>query len=351
MRLSRAFFIFVIILVSRRTSAQPYSSCNVEYFKPVSNLQIWALQAVSESKVWFAGKRGVWGYTEDAGKSWHIDSIKADTVYPMFRNISVLNDSTVLLLSAASPAYLFKTTNKGKTWRLVYKNSGKDIFFDSMIFYDSAHGIALGDPVDGCFQLIKTDDAGETWKQVDCAGIPKALPGEGCFAASNTCINIHSNSVWFASGGIHTRVFHSDDFGSHFTAHNTPLPQGEQMTGIFSIDFLNKSTGVIAGGNYNKTDSSITGLAITRDGGQTWKPVKTDKPFFGACVQFRNPNEVFVTGADGTYCYNIKTGITDELKDKSGAALKFGTLRFSPSGKALWMANPKGQLALMNLDK
>lgn len=341
-------FIFISILFGKNTLAQEDSAFTVKYFNILPNTQIWALQAVSDTKVWFAGKRGIWGYTEDAGLSWHIDSIKADTVYPQFRSIAVLNDSTVLLLSIASPAYLFKTTNKGKTWRLVYKNTNKDIFYDGMVFYDSKHGVALGDPIDGCFQLIKTEDAGESWKQVDCANIPKALPGEGCFAASNSSLDIFSKQVWFATGGIHSRVFHSGDKGKRFEVYNSPLLEGEQMTGIFSIDFLNESMGVIAGGNYKKTDTSIVSFALTHDGGKTWNPVKTKRPFFGACVKFRTSNELFITGADGTFSYNIKTGKTIELKDKSGAALKFGTLRFSPSGKALWLANPKGQIALIN---
>ncbi|MBK6523321.1 MAG: hypothetical protein IPG08_13935 [Sphingobacteriaceae bacterium] len=60
-------------------------------------LSIRALEVVSDITVWFAANRGVWGYTEDAGKTWHIDSLKVDSVYPQFRSIAVLNDSTVLL--------------------------------------------------------------------------------------------------------------------------------------------------------------------------------------------------------------------------------------------------------------
>src|ERR1700722_15737855 len=119
---------FISLLFAQHVMAQQVSNFNVSYFHTLPNIHIRALKALSETTAWFASSRGVWGYTEDAGKTWHIDSIKADTSYPQFRSIVVLNDSTVLLLSIASPAYLFKTTNKGKTWKLVYKNTGKDIF-------------------------------------------------------------------------------------------------------------------------------------------------------------------------------------------------------------------------------
>jgi photosystem II stability/assembly factor-like uncharacterized protein len=218
-----------------------------------------------------------------------------------------------------------------------------------MKFYDAKHGISIGDPIDGCVQLITTDDGGESWKEGDCTTLPKAEPNEAFFAASNTNIDVYSKHIWFASGGMRTRVFHSDDSGKHYQRYNSPLPQGEKMTGIYSIDFFDETTGAIAGGNYDRTDSGIVSLAITRDGGSAWKTIKSKKPFFGSCVQFRNSNEIFVTGHNGTFRYNIKNGKITEVKDKAGAELKFFTLRFTPSGKALWLAGSKGSIGLIYL--
>ncbi len=341
--------LFISIVFSVKSNAQADAAFPVQYFKSPPNISIRALQVVSEDIVWFAANHGVWGYTENAGKTWHLDSIKADTMYPQFRSIAVLNDSAVVLLSVAAPAYLFKTTSKGKSWKLIFKDDRKDIFFDCLKFSDAENGIAIADPAGGCFRLVKTDNAGESWKNVECADIPPAKEGEGCFAASNSNIAIYKNNVWFATGGIHSRVFHSADNGRHFESYESPLPQGEQMTGIFSIDFLDENTGVIAGGNYVKMDSSIICLAITHDGGKTWMPVKSNKPIFGSCVQFRNPDEFYVTGQCGTFKYDIRSGKITELKDKERAALKFNTLRFSASGKALWLAGNKGSIALVRL--
>jgi hypothetical protein len=136
--------------------------------------------------------------------------------------------------------------------------------------------------------------------------------------------------------------------GNHFEVYNSPMPTGGQLTGIFSVNFLNNSMGVIAGGNYEKLDSSIVSLALTGDGGKSWKLLKGKKAFFGACVKFRNSNEAFVTGSGGTFRYSTKTRKIIEVKDKSGDALKFSTLRFSPSGKAFWLADLKGNIALIN---
>lgn len=333
------------------TSFSQDTTFNVKYFNTLPHLSIRAMEARSDSCAWFSANHGVWGYTENAGKTWHIDSIKVDSTYPEFRSMAVLNDSTVLLLSIASPAYLFKTTNKGKVWRLVYKNTDKNIFFDSMKFKDEKNGIAIADPVDGDFVFIKTTDGGEKWSLSNYIMTAHALEGESFFATSNTNIGYSEPSFWFATGGKHARVLKTGSFKGHPTeldAYNVPMTQGEKMTGIFSIDFLNDSIGAIAGGNYEKTDTSIVGLAITKDGGKTWKAIKNKKPFFGSCVQFRSADTFFVTGHDGTFACNFISEKISEVKDNSGAQLKFHTLRFSPSGKSVWFAGDKGKGAFIN---
>ena len=311
---------------------------------------------LNDSTVWFASNHGVYGFTNDNGNTWHIDSIKIDSVYPEFRSIAALNDSTILLLCIGSPAYLFKTTNSGKKWRVVYFNKRKDIFFDSMKFKNSKEGIAISDPIDGCYQIIKTRDGGESWKQVDCSNIPKAVEGEACFAASNTCIAVFENNVWYATGGKNARVFYSNDFGEHFITYHTPIIKGETMTGIYSIDFCNKNFGVISGGNYDKTESSITSIAITNNGGKTWKEVKTEIPFFGSCVQISSVKnkirKLIVTGHNGTFEINSKGKHLKQIIKADGEQLKFNTLRFSKQNNhVIWLAGSNGKIARIVIDK
>ena len=310
-------------------------------------LSIRALEVVNDSTVWFGANRGVFGFTQNGGKTWKIDSVKVDSVYPQFRSIAVLNDSTVLLLGIASPAYLLKTTNKGKTWRVVYSNTHPKAFFDSMIFTKNNNGFAIGDPINGKITLIKTNNAGETWQSVDSDKIPAMMEGEACFATSNSNLDAHKNMLWFVSGGKRSRLFYSTNGGKSFLSNDTPLPQGETMTGIFSFDFFNERLGCVTGGNYDKTDSSIISLALTNNGGKSWTGIKGSKPFFGSCVRFKNANQIFITGHDGTFSYNIKTKTFSEIKSESAEVLKFYTLRFSPTGKTMWMAGSDGRIALV----
>jgi photosystem II stability/assembly factor-like uncharacterized protein len=344
------FPVLFFCLVSFTSSfAQKDTTFPVKYFSTVPGTSIRALEVLNDSTAWFAADKGRWGYTDNAGKFWHTEFMKMDSVYPDFRSIAVLNDSTVLLLNVASPAYLFKTTNKGKTWKIVYANDDKNIFFDSMKFPDAKNGMAVADPIGGCFQMIITKDGGETWNKVSCDNIPKAKDGEAMFASSNTCLDSYKNNIWFVTGGKRACIFHATDPAMHFEVFDTPIVQGGKMTGIFSLDFFNDKVGLIAGGDYEKTDLSIAGLAITNDGGKTWSEIKSSKAFFGSCVRFLSADVFFITGHDGTYFGNYKAKQFKEVKDSSGSSLKFNTLRFSPSGKTMWMAGSDGVIARLEL--
>lgn len=326
--------------------AQMKARADFQGYNMPSYISIRALQAVNDSTVWFAANHGVYGYTEDAGANWFIDSIKAGSVYPEFRSIAVLDQNTVLLLSIDSPAYLFKTTTKGKKWKQVYTNNTSGIFFDSMKFSDDKNGIAVGDPINNCFKIITTNDGGETWTETPCENIPTALKGEACFAASNSNISAIKNKIWFATGGTHARVFYSDDFGKHFTANSTPMAQGEKMTGIYSVYFTDENTGIIGGGNYEKTEPEITTLCLTHDGGKTWQPVKTTEPFFASSVFIHKTNDtevLFCTGHNGTYQVDMRRNNTIEMMAET-FKLMYNTMSFPSTGSFYWMAGNKGRI-------
>ena len=332
--------LFRLAALWAQVSAVPFQTFTLE---PRPHIR--ALEVINDSTVWFAANRGMWGYTRDGGKSWHIDSLKIDTISPQFRSIAVLNDSTVLLLSIQSPALLLKTSDRGKTWRTVYRDNRKGIFFDSMVFSDHRQGFAIGDPIEGCFQVITTTDGGETWGRLACNLLPAAEEGEACFATSNSNIVASGENVWFVTGGKYSRVFYSDKPGRGFKVFEAPLPAGETMTGIFSCDFYDRSKGVITGGNYDKTDSTIISLAVTEDSGNQWRPVKTSRPFFGSSVKFFSPYDVILTGHDGTFSVNLHSGVTTEIT-AMGEKLRYHVLRFSSGGKSIWLAGSNGRIAV-----
>jgi photosystem II stability/assembly factor-like uncharacterized protein len=334
------------------SGAQDFLKKEVIHFTLPVPVSIRAMQVFNDSVVWFAANHGVFGFTENGGATWTIDSLSTENIFPEFRSIAQLNDSTVLLLSVDSPAYLFKTTSKGKKWKQVYTDNTSGIFFDSMKFWDDKNGIALADPIRNCFKIIFTHDGGESWGEVPCENIPPSKTNEACFAASNSCISVYKNHVWFITGGNAARLFHSVDSGKQFTAYSTPMAQGGKMTGIFSVSFADEKNGAIGGGDFEKTADSIMSLCLTHDGGKSWQRIQTPRPVFvSSVVMLKNKSsaQLFTTGHNGTWQYAQR--VWKELKDENENSLNYNTLQVAPSEKFIWMAGTKGQVARIKLSE
>ena len=107
-------------------------------------------------------------------------------------------------------------------------------FWDAIAFWDSMHGILLGDPVDGRFTILTTSD-GTNWQ---ARTGPKAEKGEAAFAAAGTALVARgAREAWFATGGPGGgRVFHSEDGGATWSVARTPLRPSSDGAGIFSLE-------------------------------------------------------------------------------------------------------------------
>ena len=295
-----AFGILLILLSCTKNSGDKKEiklntkkvSLNLEELQQFTmKCSIRAIAPIDETTCWYAGSRGQFGYTEDGGATWYIDSIQhPDQPELAFRSIAHAGRST-FLLSIASPALLYKTDDKGISWDIVYQENDTAAFYDSMAFWDDREGIAMGDPIGGCLSIIITNDGGTSWNKIPCDQLPSIIEGEAAFAASNSNISLYENHVWIVTGGKSARVFHSTDRGISWTAYETPIIQGGKMTGIFSCDFHDAQNGIIIGGDWENQEVNKGNKAMTSDGGKTWKLIAdgTD-PSYRSCVQYIEDN-------------------------------------------------------------
>jgi len=303
-----------------------------------------ALEVLDENNVWFAGNKGMFGYTTNGGDSWEIDSISIDGQPLEFRAIATASEA-VFLLNVGSPAYLLKTIDKAKNWEVVYRDNHPDVFYDCMKFWDDQNGIAMGDPIDGCLSILLTSDGGNSWRKLDCAELPPTMYGEAAFAASNTNISLLENHAWIATGGAKARIFHSPDRGKSWEVFDTPIQQGGKMTGIFTMDFYDENRGIIFGGNWENQDENTGNKAITSDEGKTWILLTDGSgPGYRSCVQYI-PNAdgrgIIAVGIPGI-SYSSNGGKTWQEIDQT----YFYTIRIGPSGKVAWLAG-KNKIAKM----
>lgn len=295
-----------------------------------------ALQVVNDSTIWWAGSGGKYGYSLDAGQSWVVDSIQWDTIQPHFRSIAVTQEA-VFLLSIASPALLFRSIDQGQEWELVYQEDHPAAFYDAMSFWDDQEGIAMGDPTDGCLSVIRTKDGGLTWQKISCEQLPAAEEGEAAFAASNSNIALVGDQAWIVSGGKRARVFHSPDRGDNWSVVDSPIAEGEQMTGIFTVDFYDAQTGIIFGGDWNQKEVNSKNKALSTDGGQSWMPILEGAgPGYQSCVKFLPNSEAQAILSCGIPGINFSADQGQNWKKLSDES--WYTMGFGSTWQTAWLA-------------
>jgi photosystem II stability/assembly factor-like uncharacterized protein len=242
------------------------------------------LSVVSEKIIWASGTEGTVIRTVDAGKTWSVMAVPGAAKLD-FRGIKAFDANTAVIISSGpaekGQAKIFRTIDGGKNWKQDFEEKRTGIFFDAVQFWDKEHGIVLSDPIDGKFALFITYDGGVTWKQLPPSVLPAALPNEGAFAASNSCLVVQgANDVWFATGGAKiARVFHSSDRGRTWQVAETPMHPANASSGIFSLAFSDAKNGIAAGGDYQKPEGSdLPNVIRTHDGGKTWQPAEPTNP-------------------------------------------------------------------------
>jgi photosystem II stability/assembly factor-like uncharacterized protein len=298
------------------------------------------LCVVSPDVAWVSGTMGTFARTVDRGKTWSVGTVPGAEKLD-FRDVKAFGAATAYLLSAGpgDASRVYKTTDGGKSWVMQLKATDPAAFFDAVAFWDEKNGIALGDPIDGRFQLITTDDGGANWKPLPAKALPVALPGEGAFAASGTCLVARGEAdAWFVTGGAKTaRVFRSADRGRSWEVSETPVAAGMESAGIFSIAFRDKDHGLIVGGDYRKPEDIGATAAATSDGGKTWVALDKRLPFRSA-VAWAKDRWVAV-GTSGSHA-SRDDGDTWTPLDREN----YNSVGFTPTGEG-WAVGPKGRIA------
>ena len=311
------------------------------------------LSAVDDDIVWVSGTEGTVLRTTDGGKSW--DALKVPKAEDLdFRGLRAFDSNTAVLMSSGpaekGQARVYRTTDAGKTWKLALEEKTKGAFFDSIAFLDPKHGILLGDPVDGHFMIYITSDGGETWQRVAPDKLPAALPNEGAFAASNSCLAVEgTNDAWFATGGATVaRIFRSTNLGESWSVFNTPVRPANASTGIFSLVFQGALHGMAVGGDYLKPDAIFPNPLVANDGGRAWHSIGQPQGRFLSSIAIapgvaRMPGTFYAAGPSGIYSLS-SIGQWVQHSDLNVNVIAF------PSAKTGWAAGPKGLIAHWNND-
>ncbi|MHB8837834.1 MAG: serine hydrolase [Gemmatimonadaceae bacterium] len=277
-----------IIVLTNRNNANPAALAEqiAERLTAVKRDPRWTLQAsgvtasfrgfsaVSGSVAWAGGSHGTVLRTVNGGETWENVSVPgADSLD--FRDVHGVSSRVAYAMSAGlaeqGQARIYRTTDAGQHWNLQWSDTTKGVFLDGIAFWDSSHGFAFSDPVNGQFVILRTEN-GTTWKRVDPANVPPPLPGEAAFAASGTSVAVEGrNHAWIATGGgREARVLRTTDGGRSWQVSSAGIPAGPS-SGFFGIAFADAYRGIAVAGDYTIPRSSGDVTMVTADGGITWK--------------------------------------------------------------------------------
>lgn len=299
-----------------------------------------AIDAVSDSVVWASGAGGHVLKSADCGESW--GGFRVDTAGKMdFRSLHAWGPDSAIVFSIDNPAVAWKTSDGGKTWRMVFKREQKGIFINSMNFKDARSGIAVGDPVDGKFVLLGTTDGRETWDDLEG---PAAGAGEGGFAASNGCIRyLPSGKIVFITGVARASFYSASDKEREWKIAQPGLRSGgaDGCDGIYCVYMKDDKTGMVDGGNYKRVEIKEGVIAVTADGGATWQLPHTPPHGFISCVR-PVPEDEKMWIAVGSHGYSVSydNGCNWIPAGEEG----YHALTVAEKGKYMYAAGEKGKM-------
>ena len=231
----------------------------------------------------FAGSSGTFGTITLADGKVRVGKQQKDSLLPEFRALAQ-TPSDFFMLSAGDPALLYKTGSSGEM-ELVYEESGPEVFYDAMAFWNANEGIAFGDAQGECLTVLRTADGGKNWAKIPCETLPAALPGEGAFAASDTNIVIWEDTAWIIT--TKGRVVFSPDRGATWTVRQSPIVPELATQGLYSMDFYEGKYGYAIGGDYTDPEGNRNNKMRSLDGGKSWEVVANGQdPGYKSCVQY-----------------------------------------------------------------
>lgn len=217
---------------------------------------VWSVAGIG----YYNGLSNEFSKTTDAGNTWTFGTIPIPSNH-LIHSIAAL-DANIAFASSITlswnESYLYKTIDGGNTWAkvdsgIIYSSATSCI--ERVYFWDANHGIVVGDPVGGKFEIFYSNDSGNTFIQVPPSNIPSALPNE---YTENSCMDFKGSCIWFATS--RGRIFKSCNYGLTWTVQNIGV------NGYAAVSFLSDGLTGIAMVN---TLSNVV-YSRTTDGGLTW---------------------------------------------------------------------------------
>jgi len=334
-------FILLFILLSLQVVAQQ-DILEFQAQNSSSTSTFRSIHLLNDSCVWVGGTNGNYCYSNNGGKKWHRGIVPGAEKLD-FRDLHVFNKDHVVLMSCGNgtDSRIYTTRDGSKTWKMNQQNKHEKAFYNGIDFWNSEDGILTSDAIDSKPFILITNDGGENWRRLQAKSIPDLKQGEYAFAASGTGIVTRGDSeVWIATGGIHSRIYYSEDKGMNWMAYETPIIQGTSTEGIYSFFIDENNRAISVGGNYKKIEECNGNVIVSTDSGKNWKMSEGESTVaFKECVLKLKEDLWLTTGPSGTAISTDDGENWTEIDNRP-----FHTMDYDSESKVGFLAGDKGSL-------
>lgn len=214
------------------------------------------------------GNANYFAYTLDGGATWTQSNAPATVGQ---RDLAYNGG---VLYMAGSYYSIFKSTNDGANWDSVFFYDGSNVNQPTpfIIYGMDANGsdiITVGN--NGTVNF--SNDGGATWRNKNYSvtnSVGSYFYSSMYIDAASFADGAGSGKIWLGCNGGGSMLYSSNG-GANWTNQAT-----SHTSSIYDIDFINSTTGYIAGGN---AFGAIGQLSKTTDGGATWVMISLPSPF------------------------------------------------------------------------
>ncbi len=213
----------------------------------------YAVSVVDTSVAWISGAGGVALRTNDGGNSW--DKVPGNTGGD---GVSIAGTSIARAIAAVydgEKTMLRRTLNAGLVWITTAEDTSASAFYNAIGLTSQTNAFAMGDPVDGQWVFLKTEDFGTNWAPLD--GVDQDSNEAGW---NNSMDWVGDQNGWF--GTTNNRIYRTIDGGENWESAGIPFQNS------LTVSFANENYGM-AGGE---------GIARSMDGGASWESTAAQLP-------------------------------------------------------------------------
>lgn len=328
--------IFSIHFICFQLSAQQRLSVDSASFEVKSSLR--GIGSYKHKQVALSGSNGMVAFKNIADSAWQWTQIRA-TPMPDFRSLLWVNDSSILLAAAGSPARIYALNTRTQKATLLFENPDTAWFLDGMAQVGDTVFV-LADPVAGRFRMLALALSDSNIHEVAAAGCPTADSGQAAFAASgNTLQAIGNSSLVFATGGVNSGLCWGYP-GKGWAKSVSPLQVGKASAGLFGFAKVGRKY-VAVGGDYLQPLLNVQNCAVFN--GKTWKNTVAMPNGYRSAVVALTAKIWVCTGVSGTdITYN--QGKRWYVTGLSG----YHTAMYLGGGRVL-LAGSKGRYAVLTV--